>query len=460
MAEKKSSGFRTFLLIFITIVLAVVLSLAAYLILVPGAQIFGIKYVSNTQKVVIEEVENDVLRPKFKFSDYNTIVVNIEDGAGHTNVQVTSGTPNGQVNSQIILQQCTRGFLYDGTVSEYQISAVKNGATLTITVKEPQYNFLQVTNQTTLWLNVYENTDTVSGATIKINTGSGSVTFGGAPTVNDVPKNITFGSADIQTKSGSINLKSTTTVTSSAKLVSETGKIILEGTKTIPSVHLQSNTGKITTADIAGNVNIKSFNSHINLGTITGNVDVEMESGILNIFKVAGNLVAENTLLYTTVKVEDSVSGDVTLVNDDGHFSVDIAEIQGDAYIRTGNKPVTLSNVFGKCTVQTTNGSIKVTKAETNANLLSLVSNSGHIFANFEKVLGSNTMTTQTGGITVRFGPEATFVLNAASPNGRVYCTWLDSTENPVENLAVGSSLPASTITASSQSGGIRIENV
>ncbi|MBR3790941.1 MAG: hypothetical protein IKK20_03990, partial [Clostridia bacterium] len=94
-------------MIVITIALAVVLSLAAYLMLVPNATIFGLKYASNDKKIVIEKVENDS-RALFKFSDYSKIVVNAEN---HTNVKVTFGAANGIANSQIILDACTRGFM-------------------------------------------------------------------------------------------------------------------------------------------------------------------------------------------------------------------------------------------------------------------------------------------------------------------------------------------------------------
>ena len=453
MAEKKLGGFRTFLLIIIKLGLAVVLSLAAYLILVPNATIFGLKYASNDKKTVIEKVENDS-RALFKFSDYAKIVVNAEN---HTNVKVTYGAASGIANSQIILDACTRGFMKTDAKSAYEISAVKSGTTLTITIAEPNYNFLQITNQTTLWLNVYSGNDSVSGATFEISTGSGSVVFGGAPTVNDVPKQITIGAANIATKSGSIKMLETTKINSSANLSTTKGAIVINGDKTIPNLSLTTKTGKITTDKVVGNVALKSFNSNITMGDITGSVDVEMQSGILNFANINGSLISENKLLYTTVKAK-TITGEVTLVNDDGDFSVDIQKVLGNTSIRTLNKAVKIGEVGGVCEIQTKNGAINVKKAAGNTqSLLLRTTGNGRVTLSFDQLAGINTIFTQRGAVTVKFGSTATFVLNA-NTEGRIYRTWLDSDENPLINSNVGSETPSSTLTISSTKGNIRIE--
>ncbi|MBR2220998.1 MAG: hypothetical protein IJ975_02530 [Clostridia bacterium] len=455
MAEKKLGGFRTFLLIVITIALAVVLSLAAYLMLVPNATIFGLKYASNDKKIVIEKVENDS-RALFKFSDYSKIVVNADN---HTNVKVTFGAANGIANSQIILDACTRGFMKTDAKSTYEISAVKNGTTLTITVAEPNYNFLQITNQTNLWLNVYSGNDGVSGATFEINTGSGSVVFGGAPTVNDVPKQIVVGAANVTTKAGAIKMLETTKINSSAALSTTKGAIVINGDKTIPNLALATKTGKITTNNIVGNVALKSYNSNITMGDITGNVDVEMESGILNFANINGNLVSENKLLYTTVKAK-TITGEVTLVNDDGDFSVDIQKVLGNTSIRTANKAVKIGELGAAAEIQTKNGAINVKKAAGNTqSLLLRTTGTGMVKLSFDALLGVNSVFTERGAVTIQFGENAKFSLNA-STQGRIYRTWLDSDENPLVNTPVGGEATLGTLTVSSAKGNIRIEPI
>ena len=469
MAEKKSNGFRTFLLILTTIFLTGVFGIAGYLVLVPQSSIFGLQWVSNSQIHIIEQFEKN--GPLIKFSNYNKIVVDIAGGKGHSHVQVNYDNPTGLTNSQIIFAEDTKGFTRVGASLDYSISVVPSGSTLNITVSEPEYNFLQLVNNTVLKLNVYQ-ADSISGAEIIVKTGSGNVRLGGKSTDTGTALKTTTGKVDIQTVSGSIVLTENLDVTSSAKFISESGSIQITGevddhldagnqanNRTIPSVVLQSKTGKISSADINGNLSIKTFNSHLALGSIVGNIDVDMESGILNLKNVSGNLVSENHLLYTAVSALE-VKGNVTLVNDDGNFSVDIKSIKGQTAIRTGNKTVKLGNVEKACTVQTINGLIDVTKSSTNSSKLVLTTTGGGaVYLRGDKLLGENIVSTQNGAITLKFGSEAAFDLKANSEKNKVYRTWIDSYENPIE-AAVGKENSGNKVTLTTVNGFVKVERV
>lgn len=479
MAEKKSNGFRTFLLILTTIILAGVFGFAAYLILVPNSSLFGLRYLSNSDNILIEDIKNGTSTIPLDFSDYSKIVVNANGGKGHTHVQVNYDNPTGIVNSQIRLLEDTKGFTRVGYAVDYTLSAVKNGSTLEITVTEPEYNFLQLANQTVLQLNVHEH-DSISGATIEINTGSGCVTLGGKSTTTGFALDTTTGNVDVTTTSGAILLTENLTVTSSASFVSQTGIIEIPGivdddtsnNRAIPSIYLESNTGKIQTADLSGNISLKSYNSKITLGNIVGSVDVDMESGILNLQNINGNLISENHLLYTTVKA-GTISGDVTLVNDDGNFAVDIKAVKGDVAVRGGNKGVKLGAVYSTCTVQTINGVVDVTKVDSNTSeLLITTTGGGAVYLNTAKVLpdgsltienskllGNNKVTTLNGSIVLRFGSASEFNLKAQSENGRVYRTWLDSNQNPVDD-AVGAENSGNNVELTTTNGQIRVERI
>lgn len=469
MAEKKSNGFRTFLLILTTILLTGVFGIAGYLVLVPGSSVFGLQYLSNSTINVVDKIQNNL----FKFSDYNKIVVDVAGGKGHTHVQVNYDNPTGMTNSQIILAEDTKGFTRVGSRLDYDISIDRSGGVMTITVSEPEYNFLHLVNNTVLKLNVYKN-DSISGAEIVIKTGSGSVRLGGKSTDTGIALKTTTSEVDVQTLSGKIVLTENLDVTSSASFISESGSINIAGevddhlsesnsnqanNRTIPNLVLQSKTGKITTADLNADVSVKTFNSHVNLGSIVGNIDLDMESGILNLKNVSGNLVSENHLLYTAVSALE-VKGDVTLVNDDGNFAVDIKSIKGETAIRTGNKTVKIGNVEKACTVQTINGIIDVTKSVSNSNELVLTTTgNGAVYLKGDKLRGDNTVSTQNGSITLKFGSEATFDLKASSEKNKVYRTWLDSYENPIE-AAVGAENSGNKVTLTTKNGFVKVERV
>lgn len=483
MAEKKSNGFRTFLLILTTIILTGLFGFAAYLILVPESSLFGLRYLSNSQIHVIDKFEQDKL---VKFADFGKIIVNVEGGKGHTHVQINHDNPNGIVNSQIRLLEDTKGFTrVESASDDYSISVQRSGAVLTINITEPEYNFLQLVNNTVLQLNVHDH-DSISGANIEIRTGSGNVTLGGKSTSTGVALKTDTGRIDVKTTSGSVLLTENLEVTVGATIVSESGAINIQGAvddhlgdsnkdnnRIIPTMNLESKTGKIQVADINSDVNIKSFNSNITFGSVVGNVDIDMESGILNFKNISGNLISENHLLYTTVNAE-KVFGDITLVNDDGNFSVNIQEAQGDVAIRSGSKTIKLGLVYGNCTVETINGAIDVTKHTNNSNDLVLKSTGGAVYLSSAKIengtktikgaklLGDNQITTSSGGITLKFSSEASFQLKAQSEKGKVFRDWAvtDQNQNPVDS-AVGSTENSGNLVAlKTINGYVHIERV
>ena len=470
MAEKKSNGFRTFLLILTTILLTGVFGIAGYLVLVPESSVFGLQYLSNSTIHIFDKFSGNTL---VNFSGYNKIVVDVAGGKGHTHVQVNYDNPMGMINSQIILAEDTKGFTRVGSSLDYDISVNRSGGVMTISVTEPEYNFLQLVNNTVLKLNVHQN-DSISGAEIIIKTGSGNVRLGGKSTDTGIALKTTTGKVDIKTLSGNITLTEDLEVTSSASFVSESGSISILGkvddhlaednsnqvnNKTIPSVVLQSKTGKISTADINGDISIKTFNSHVALGNIVGDIDVDMESGILNLKNVGGNLVSENHLLYTAVSALE-VKGNVTLINDDGNFAVDIKSVKGETAIRTGNKTVKIGNVEKACTVRTINGIIDVTKSASNtSDLVLTTTGGGSVYLSGDKLRGNNTVSTQNGSITLKFGSEATFDLKASSEKNKVYRTWLDSYENPIES-AVGAENSGNKVTLTTKNGFVKVERV
>ena len=456
MAEKKSGGFKTFLLVLVTIILAFVFGCAAYLMLVPESTLFGLKYASNTKKETVERINGGEL---LRLKDYSKIIINAENGKGHTHVKINAGEIAGMTNSQIVLQKNTKGYMRTNAKSEYSLSCVENGSILTINISEPNYNFLQIANSTVLSLNLYTATDNLTGTNIEINTGSGNVTIGGQITPTEAPKTLSMASVKVNTTSGSVDIQNRAQVNGAVSLITKTGTLRINGDKTFASLYAESNTGKILTDNLTTNVNLKTFNSHIKLGNIIGNVEFEGQSGIFEMGNVSGKLKSENKIKYTTVKA-GVVSGAVTLINDEGSFAVDIQETKGDLAIRSGAKPIKIASVGGKAEIETTSGSITIKKSETNNQNIILKTKSGTILANYDVVLGDNTFVTTSGMVKVKFKPEAHFVLNASSEKGRVYRTWLDSNENPLVNVAVGAENSSNYVSITSKSGQIRLERV
>ena len=150
----------------------------------------------------------------------------------------------------------------------------------------------------------------------------------------------------------------------------------------------------------------------------------------------------------------------MTLVNDDGDFSVDIQKVLGNTSIRTANKAVKIGELGAAAEIQTKNGAINVKKAAGNTqSLLLRTTGTGMVKLSFDALLGVNSVFTERGAVTIQFGENAKFSLNA-STQGRIYRTWLDSDENPLVNTPVGGEATLGTLTVSSAKGNIRIEPI
>lgn len=456
MAEKKTSGFRTFLLVIVTLALALVFCMAAYLIFVPNSTIFGLKYVSNVNKEFITVGG----APTIRFSDYNKIVINAENGLGHTNIRVTCDARTDIVSSQIIFSKCTRGFMHTDSKSEYQVAEpTVSGGVLTINISEPNYDVLRITNNTILWLNVLSTHDSLSGVALEINTGSGSVTFGGASNTTATPKPLALASAKVVTKSGAIKVDERASVSNAMDFVTDTGNINILSNQNLGNAKLLSQSGKINAKDVAGNVQVTTQKSHVTLGNIQGNLSLDMQNSVLDVKDVSGNVTATNKILFSSIRL-GVVNGNLTLSHDGSDFSADIKRTNADVHLHTGNRSINIAEINGTATIITQNAAVSFKKLATNNSVLSVTTQGGRVNAHFEKVEGpTNTIVTNTGAIFVKFGASSNYNLNAASTSGRVYCAWIDDTTNPVVNKQIGN-MSANILSLSSQRGNINIERL
>lgn len=457
MAEKKGNGFKTFLLILITVALAIFLGMAGFLILSPNSTIFGIQYRANIKTTTIQ-YSDTAQTQLLKFRNYSQINIDIAGGKGHTAVNINCGSPTDHMSaSTITFKQASSGFQYAGASEKYSISVNESGNTLNIVVTEPNYNFVQVTNNSSINLNVFSATDNINNASINIKTGGGMVKIGGQIMTSPVNE-LTMSNLDVTTTSGKIQVSDKAKITNTATLTSKTGIIDISGNKSLSKLNIATETGKITTAEVVGDVSIKSYNSITTMGNITGNVDVDMTSGILNLKNINGNLISDHKILYTTVNV-GKITGETTLINDQGNFSVNIKRTEGTTSIETGNKNVTIGEVAGTCSVITKNGTINVKKVSGNSNNLNLESkNNGSVFVTFEEVLGENIITTNSGRISMKFGENPNFNLDASSEKNKVSVPYRDVYEksyidpNPPDPSYQGS------VTLRSNTGGIRVD--
>ena len=285
MAEQRPSGFKTFLLLLITLILAFFLGCGAFLMISPDLEIFGVSYVSNREKVTLLQVPNSVgTDTDLHFYNYDKIVVD----ATNATVNVLCGTQNASV-SQISLEESSMGFLKTGSEKDYNLNCQTVGQVLFITLTEPDYSFLTLTNNTTLNLKINANEGLI-GVEFDITTTNGNVNFGGSTAPTYEAEEFTTPRLSVETTGGNVTLDESVSVESLGypqgtylNLTTTTGYIKLNKDINAKVVNLTTQNGRITTQDfVLANVSlaVESYSSIINIGDISGNVSLNTANGI------------------------------------------------------------------------------------------------------------------------------------------------------------------------------------
>ena len=450
MAEKKSSGFRTFLLLFFTVALAVTLGIAAFLILAPNATIFGIKYLSLSDKIYVTQVgERDL-----HFSSYDKIIINasnFDTGNANVNILITDEL----TSSQVTLKESVKGFVRDGFRTEYSLEVTENNHTLHINLIEPEMNFLTLSLNTTLYLYIHQN-ENIQNIEYQIITNSGDITIGDRYSAVDNSYHITTPKFVATTNSGKINIRNNATITSTLELTTKTGAINVLSDQNCSSIKLSTNSGVIKTENFtnnSANILIQTQNTHVYLKNIAGNLNLDISSGLIEFGEVGGNLSSTNKITSASIK-GNIVKGEVSLIKDSANFICNIKEVHGTCNISAGSKNITIEKIYGKTNIKTTNGMISVTKVAQNNNDINLQSLDGLINIKFESVLGNNNIYSKEGNVVINYNSASSFYLTASSSEGNVYLSWLDSTENPVNSLAIGQSPSVANVLVINQEDG------
>lgn len=282
MADKKPSGFKTFILLMFTFALAFFLGCGAYLMLGTNTTLFGLCYISNVEADPISQVSNGTDTPNtLHFNDYDQVIVNTSNlKTGNASVEVNCGTAGNNM-STIVLDKCSRGFAYVDARKDYALTVSASSHILYITLIEPQYNFIQITNATVLKLNVC-STENIQNVEFEIITNNGNVTFGGATTATSSAQPLTTPNLTVESQNGSITLATSATVTTTMNLSTVEGAITIQGNQNTADVSLSASKRNITAKDFTnttGTVNFESYNSHIKVGTISGSAVLQMTSG-------------------------------------------------------------------------------------------------------------------------------------------------------------------------------------
>lgn len=439
MAEKKTSGFKTFLLIFITIILFFVLGIAAFLVLVPNTSIFGIKYISLKDNEIVDKVNAHDL----KFNQYKDIYIDTSyNNSGRTNVSIL--TTKEVATSQIVLKENHKGFIHTDARDKFELTVQESGTSLYISLIEPEMNFISLSLRTTLFLYVH-TTENLEDINYHVVTNTGSVILGDKHKDVGVPLALTAQNLEVKTESGSLNIKRDATIVSSLKFTSNSGGVNFEADSNVGEIEFITETGKIKTKNFTNpscDVNIKTNYSKMTIGNVAGNVHVDSVRGVIEIGDIVGNLVGESNIDSASVKT-GKIGGNVSFIKETANFILNLEEVNGYCNISAGNKSITIGKLKGQALITTNGGEINVGKDASNTNKMTLQSNSGNIIINFDvAVHGENLIQTTNGNVTVNYkGGTSNFYLSLTT-NGNSTLDWLDNHEKKITAMIVGENPP------------------
>lgn len=394
MSDGKSGGSKTFFLILITVVLAIGLGIFAMLILSPGLELFGIKYLVKNETAYFRYFDGNP-SDKLDFSEYSEINLDVEN----CKVEINKGASN--TMSSVTFQMASNGFYKAGTeIIDYDYSLTRVGTTLSIKMIDPNYSFWKLSDVSKVIINIGDSMPTE--LTFNITTKNGNVTVGGKCDTAGTAEEIRIDDFSVNTNGGSVLLSKYAYVSNSLDITTENGNVMITNDITAQYVNIESKSGKITAnsfTNTSGEISITGETGGIQVGDIAGNVDFTMKNGYFYAGNIEKNFSAPNDKLETTIIRIDRVGGTFEAVNRNGAFKVEIKECAGEVDIVGANHGITLGNVQNAVTLNTTKGDIKLTINSTNTSELNVETESGSIEATLNAVKGSNNFKTKSGSI-------------------------------------------------------------
>lgn len=455
--DKSKSGLKTFIFLIIALISAIILGIGAFLMLMPGSNIFGLSYVANIDKISFSNINKDDETVNLNMSDYSKIIFQTKDA----NVKILCGKDNAN-ESNIVLDKNSFGYYKVGSKTDYTYTYYASGSVLYFILDEPEYSFLKIGGSTSLILNISEFETLNSDIEFEIETENGNVYFGGATSINEVQTSVISAKrVYITTKNGNINIHDKVSISYLLDSKTDYGNINIQGNLNTLQIKFNSLGGKITANDFTSNLLqlfITTIQSNVAIKEISGDVYLDAQGGFFSAKLIKGDFETTNNIKTTKINI-DKVERNVNIANEEGNFSVDFKEILGTTNIITSGGNIKIGNSCEETNITTISASVNITMNKTNTKRLIVNTESGNIFVDFKNILHNNLLTTKSGQISVRCSFNCSFLLNAYSEKGYIYRVWTGdkTTGETIYNYSVGDD-PHLALELNSESGNIIID--
>ncbi|MDD3231784.1 MAG: DUF4097 family beta strand repeat-containing protein [Clostridia bacterium] len=442
MPQNSKSGLKVFIFLLIAIIGSIILGIGAFLILSPGSEIFGISYNCNIDKTTVSKLQVYGTEVDINISQYNKVVIETKDAK----VKVARGYDNAAVTN-FEIDKSSYGFYYVGDKVDYTYNIYSSGDTLFFKLNEPEYSFLKLRAQTELILNINANQQLQENLSFDIITQNGGIEIGGATSLTEATTYpINLNNISIQTESGVITFNDTAFVKNDIDLENSSGTVLFKSELNSNNVNIKSNNVNVNSNDLnVINLNIESTKSDIKIGNVSGNVYLDVTAGIFNFKQIYGNFISSEKIDSARILIE-KVDGNVQICNNQGRFTVDIKDANGEINILTDAGNVKIGNIRKQATIETRTANVDVTVAQNNKNRVMVETKNGSVKADFKSILEGHEITTERGRIEMRCSIQCAFYLNANSDNGYINTVWKGERTKgkKIINSSIGSENPNS----------------
>lgn len=461
MAKGTKNGFKTFIILLISLVGAFILGIGAVMLISPGVSIFGLTYANNQGTIIISDIEKNGVVEDLRLSSYDKIVIDAKDAK----IFIAYGADNAN-QSNFSLQKNSAGFYKNGSKFEYSYLLTEeinnNEKILKFVLDEPDYSFLKIVNSTKLYLNMSINDSGSQNKKIEIKTVSGDITLGVGTSASEITEQLVASELNVITEKGNINLSSYFDVSNDLNLKTTSGYIKINRDIKTNNINLSSETGRITTKSFVNqnsSVNFLTDNSTVEIENIEGDVYIDSKSGIYKINTIKGDLSASSYVETTKFNVK-SVYGNVYIANENGRIGVDINEVKGNINLSTDNGSIKLGNVCGQTFIATNSAPVDINVSSDNISTILITTATGEVNANFRSVKNTNKIITEKGNINIKCLIDVSFILNAKSDNGTINLVWQDKTikGEQIDNEIIGLPTQTELLILESISGNISID--
>ena len=424
---KVKGGFLMYLLAFLGIIVGVILILLCIMIFSPGTSIFGLEWISKNTTGTYASYED-----YFKeISNYDTVVINSlhndpngnNVGYGYYNVDIRVGVRDA-VNSNIVIENMIQGLVKTSDKTEFNVSfneeQVDGANWLYVNVVQAN-TWLASTSACKITLNIPASQD-ISNTNFIVNTGSGSIDFGGSAGRDSDPVALRTKSITATSTSGSIVMQELTTASTAINLKTGSGRVnIYPETLTTGTITIESESGRII---LPSEINTSTLTlvtdkSTIDGGNVNGNLTLDTKMGVVRLGNINGNVIGTEKLNGTDIRL-NNVSGElgipqaisVILEANKVDGFVNIVTEGGRIYI--GSEEEGLSS---RANISTTSGEIKVFVPSTNNQLINLTTTSGRITAYIATSNGHKNIITENGSIDVKLAQSTSYDLISETKN-------------------------------------------